>query len=321
MVGYGLLIAKTVNIGDDIQSLAAMQFLPRVDVFLDRDNLQDIALTESIKVIMNGWFTLHPEKWPPISKIIPLFISFHISPQVVKDFLTEDTISYLKNHEPIGTRDIFTRNILQEVGIEAYFSGCLTLTLDYKYSTTINHESEDDKKILIIDLDEGALNSIPEYILDEAVILTHSLYSFKKDYLTKLKLYSMWKNIRSIVPITSALDALRRYRAKFDSPEKRLNLAEKRILQIANSRLVITSRLHAALPAVAFGIPVLFVHRNLNDPRFSGLLQFFNFYSISEFHDIIRDFDWDNPPDNPNRKILAKVKQNLIQEVTKFVNL
>jgi len=31
-VKYGLIVAFTENLGDDIQSLAALQFLPRVDL-------------------------------------------------------------------------------------------------------------------------------------------------------------------------------------------------------------------------------------------------------------------------------------------------
>ena len=44
--------------------------------------------------------------------------------------LTEKGIAYLKKHAPIGCRDKFTVQILNEKGIDAYFTGCLTLTLD-----------------------------------------------------------------------------------------------------------------------------------------------------------------------------------------------
>ncbi len=42
----------TVNIGDYIQSLAAAQFLPHVDGYIDRDNI--LNLLEGA-VIGNGW--------------------------------------------------------------------------------------------------------------------------------------------------------------------------------------------------------------------------------------------------------------------------
>ena len=37
---FGLVVyPETQNLGDDIQSYAAMQFLPRVDYYLDRERL------------------------------------------------------------------------------------------------------------------------------------------------------------------------------------------------------------------------------------------------------------------------------------------
>ncbi|MHB9292886.1 hypothetical protein Holit_01999 [Hollandina sp. SP2] len=41
-------------------------------------------------------------------------------------------IKYLKKHEPIGCRDYGTVKLLGKYGINAYFSGCLTLTLGRK---------------------------------------------------------------------------------------------------------------------------------------------------------------------------------------------
>lgn len=65
MVKYGLLTYRTENIGDEIQSIAARQFLPRVDVYVERDSLNNVVSDEKIKLIMNGWFTHKPENWPP----------------------------------------------------------------------------------------------------------------------------------------------------------------------------------------------------------------------------------------------------------------
>jgi len=61
MVKYGLLTYRTENIGDEIQSIAARQFLPRVDIYVERDSLNNVVSDEKIKLIMNGWFTHKPE--------------------------------------------------------------------------------------------------------------------------------------------------------------------------------------------------------------------------------------------------------------------
>lgn len=58
-------------------------------------------------------------------------------------------------------------------------------------------------------------------------------------------------------------------KANRHSPQYRLLLALRRIIQIANACLVITLRLHVALPAVALGVPTILINRNLNNPKFT----------------------------------------------------
>ncbi len=48
------------NIGDYIQSLAAKQFFHKIDVLIDRENL-DKYTGEKVKIILNGWFMHSPE--------------------------------------------------------------------------------------------------------------------------------------------------------------------------------------------------------------------------------------------------------------------
>ena len=66
------------NAGDYIQSLAAAQYLPRVDKYLNREKLSEYK-GEPVKLIMNGWFMHQPECWPPSKQIFPLLTSFHIN--------------------------------------------------------------------------------------------------------------------------------------------------------------------------------------------------------------------------------------------------
>lgn len=131
-----LYYADSENIGDDIQTYAQRRFLPRVDYWIDRESLHIFSPDEEYKValIMNAWFMYTPQNWPPSPYIYPLFISTHFSKYHVQWLkLKEEKYSlaqrYLKENEPIGCRDASTLQMLQELGIEAYFSGCLTLTL------------------------------------------------------------------------------------------------------------------------------------------------------------------------------------------------
>ncbi len=58
---------NTRNLGDEIQSIAARQFLPRVDGFIDRDRLvmSGRKKNANFKLILNGWYSHSPERWPP----------------------------------------------------------------------------------------------------------------------------------------------------------------------------------------------------------------------------------------------------------------
>jgi glycosyltransferase involved in cell wall biosynthesis len=69
---------KTNNLGDEIQSIAARQFLPAADYYIDREALDAFspAPDQEVRLIMNGWFCHRPERWPPSPSIRPLLIRF-----------------------------------------------------------------------------------------------------------------------------------------------------------------------------------------------------------------------------------------------------
>jgi hypothetical protein len=126
---YAVMWASTVNIGDDIQTLAAINFLKKKGIteytFIDREKLSDYN-GKPITMIMNGWYMHNINKFPPSNKIKPIFISVHINtPELIKR-----NISYFKKHEPIGCRDEATVKLFKKHGINAYFTGCLTLLFD-----------------------------------------------------------------------------------------------------------------------------------------------------------------------------------------------
>lgn len=136
----GVLAMSTeeyLNIGDYIQGLAPAQFFDNIDLYIERERLGAYN-GEECKVIMNGWYMHRPSYWPPSPKIKPLFVAFHITTTVKDRILTDKGIEYLKKHQPIGCRDYFTRDLLLDKGIDAYFSGCMTLTLGEKYLNSEN---------------------------------------------------------------------------------------------------------------------------------------------------------------------------------------
>ncbi|MGI9178226.1 MAG: glycosyltransferase, partial [Pirellulales bacterium] len=143
------------NLGDSIQSLAALncykhalrldmpfaEFLERVVtdtvpgarfVFVNRDASRRQQLPSRVVTLVNGWF-MHPGRsgeldWPMHESILPVFASFHLADDRL---LTRAGIEYFKRFEPIGCRDDATVEKLRSRGIDAYFTGCLTLTIDF----------------------------------------------------------------------------------------------------------------------------------------------------------------------------------------------
>src|SRR5580658_2651462 len=71
---YALLSYRTDNLGDEIQSIAAEQFLPWIDLRIDRDRLdrRPDGTPDGIKIILNGWYINAPQCWPPGSFLSPL---------------------------------------------------------------------------------------------------------------------------------------------------------------------------------------------------------------------------------------------------------
>jgi hypothetical protein len=138
---FGLLsYSDTNNLGDEIQSLAARRFLPQVDHFIDRESLDTFkpgSDASPVALVLNGWFCHRPENWPPAASIRPLLVSMHISTQrpagalsPPDTMLSEPAVRYLRRLGPVGARDVHTLDLLRAADVEAYFSGCLTLTLE-----------------------------------------------------------------------------------------------------------------------------------------------------------------------------------------------
>jgi len=256
---------ESVNLGDPIQTLAAMQFLPRVDYWIDRDASHKFRNQKS-KVIFNGWFTHHPENWPPAESIQPLFISFHLAEETILN--SKSSVDYFRRFAPIGCRDLYTVECFKKRGVPAYFSGCLTLTFKNRFPSRMN-------SICIVDCH-----------------LNHPQWDYPPgcpELLEKLVPESIKKQALYFTHEDTVTDPA-------GNPHAKLERAQKLLDTYAQAKLIITTRLHCALPSVAFDTPVIFLHKNLDDPRFKGLLNLVHAYSPRNER---IEFDWENPPPNP----------------------
>ena len=158
-IKYGLVIAFNENLGDDIQSLTALQFLPGVDYVIHREYMAKcmnmLEKEKEVKVIMNGWFMHLPSNWRIAENVKPLFISFHWVHRKLSHHVKRD----LKRYELVGARDLYTQRLLAREDVKSYFSGCLMLTLDYGFSW-LKDSSSRRKPIVLVDVPSTILNII-----------------------------------------------------------------------------------------------------------------------------------------------------------------
>ncbi|OQX78354.1 MAG: hypothetical protein B6D64_06830 [Bacteroidetes bacterium 4484_276] len=311
---YGVIsYPGSINIGDEVQSVATVRLLPRVDYYLPREELNNPPVSEDVKLICNGWFMMKPKNWPPAKNIIPLFTSFHItnSNSSYKLLTQKKLIDYYKQFEPIGCRDMKTMEYFKKIGIKAYFSNCITLTLENQFT-----ERNDD--ILLVDpLRYNYTKPYRDFFIDKMV---------PKKYHYNIKFVGQRRKVIDL------------------SREERFAEAEKLIEMYSKAKMVITSRIHAALPCLALGTPVYFINAgyhsslfNLND-RFEGIMDLFNvigedvfpYSSASVFHRAIRGLnlykfsgskplpiDWENP--GPNSDDYMKYTKLLKEKVKGFL--
>ncbi len=245
---YGVIWAPSrSNYGDDIQALAAIHLLKKFGVeevvFIDREKAF-LYKGEPVHVVMNGWYMSNYRYFPPTKQIHPFFISFHVTPEEV----IRDNIDYFKTHGPIGCRDLSTLQKCQKYGIDAYFSGCLTLTFDEVWPKS--------EQTYLVDV-------VPPFNRDTRLELD----------LSKITASEQGQFITQGAPPIPKKENLTRH----------LKYVECLLDKYKKAKLVITSRLHCALPCQAFGTDVVFVHNNYaKDPRFKGLEKYLNGYDGGE---------------------------------------
>lgn len=279
------------NIGDYVQSIAARQFLPSVDFYVNREHL-DNPISDATKLIMNGWFMHNPDNWPPCEKITPLFVAFHMNKLAEGTMLSTNGIDYLKKHEPIGCRDRYTESLLKSKGIDAYFSGCMTLTLGHTY----HHEDIANAKVYFTDLD-----STLEHTLSFKAKCLWAITA-KRNLLKRIQRQMMKCGVKKALRTVAAFyvtyckvidDKLFEkaiYRAHeipdtFENDDAKFKYADELLREYSKAKFVVSSRIHCALPCLGMGTPVVFVTNDLvgevHNCRLDGLKQLFHRIEIT----------------------------------------
>lgn len=289
---YGILFNKSnMNIGDDIQAYATERFLPRIDCFIDREHIDSFESEngEPVAVIMNAWYMWQKWNWPPSKYIYPLMTGFHYADHQLArqwygtplkyEFLEGIGGDYLNAYGPVGCRDMFTMNNLSRIGVNAFFSGCITMTLP-------RMPERDDKGsyVCLVDVAKKAREQL-HGVLDGKI------------------------EVREISHLRERDETL--------PWDKRREIVEELLTIYQNARCVVTKRLHCALPCLAMGVPVLLVRGNEDDTRFEPYYDFLYHYSVDEIARGEYSYDFLNPP--ANREDFLPYREKLIARIREFV--
>ncbi|MDM1348436.1 polysaccharide pyruvyl transferase family protein [Myroides marinus] len=297
---------NSVNIGDYVQSLAAKQFFNNEETVLwNRDELKLYNLGTG-KLVMNAWFTYKVENFIPSVDIEPLFVSFHLNSTCKKELLSDsEVVSYLRKYEPIGCRDVETARSLEKVNIKSYFSGCLTTTLGLSYKKELPKRD----KIYIVDplsyLPKGnglgsIFSSLVRYFKNKGKI-DLIISNYKKH--NKFGIWSGKIGFGRVLLATETYYLLKQFidedvflnecvyvtqyhkKSEYPSIKESFDRASELLQLYSDAKLVITSRIHCALPSTGFETPVLFIN-NISDKeestcRLEGLSDLFNTIEVS----------------------------------------
>lgn len=299
---YGLVISsRGYNLGDDIQSYAASCFIPKIDFLIRRERISAAKVSPGTKVIINGWYMHNTKYWPPNQRITPLFISFHSRPyktnSKVEEYLNliigntrsgscldPKYFDYLARQQKIGCRDEFTCSSLRQIGIQdAYFSGCITLTLS-------SRKQRDHDRVVFVD----PFSPLPVL-----------------NYNPKL-----WKRL----PVKLRKKAIKLSHLCFEqNSSERLKMASEYIDCYSSSSLVVTSRLHAALPCLALGTPVIFINPNHRPERLLGYESLLSPVSRDEFIEAANSNNLSKVISNPDTNKLIFLKEQMISTISNFL--
>ncbi|GAB6987373.1 hypothetical protein [Nocardioides pyridinolyticus] len=204
---------------------------------VSRDFSAGDEIPEGTWLLAFGWH-LHPSfglryGLPYDPRLRPLFVSFHLH---AIDVLDQPTIEYLRAHGPIGCRDWSTVDLPLSAGVDAFFTGCVTSTVDAVFPSLDSLDSLDRSDALALGvIDTPDPDDLPS---DRPVLRLGNSDAAHRD-------------LDIVSGTRAAIEVLEDYQRRLDR--------------------VVTSRLHAYLPAVSLGLEVDLRPTNPGSARFTGL--------------------------------------------------
>lgn len=237
------------NIGDVLQGMVARQFLPSSSTAVDREQTRGMSDAIPSLLLANGWFIHDRRSFPPPETVTPLYVSMHIDN--LRWLRLPEVRSHLRRHAPIGCRDRKTMLLLWGWGIPAYYSGCLTLTTNTLEIPTLPRSGE---RLLV----DGVDHPLPAAVVDRLESLLGGSFT-RISHDPPDPVGPFYEYCQRGTQVMNGL--LARYQA---------------------ADLVVTSKIHCALPCLALGVPVLLVHPHPRERRLDPVRELIRIWSYEE---------------------------------------
>lgn len=265
---------RIINIGDLFMCLAVKRIYEKMEI--PKDEIVEIQTYDFEDY--DGEYIVLPmnfyESYLRISpRILPTFLALSLE---WEQEWSEKEINMLRRFSPIGCRDERTMRELHKLGIDAYFNGCLVGTFP-KRETNLDTQ----KKVFIIDAHECIKKVMPDSLKQEAVYFPHEYFKTLPDFLGE------YDNI-------------------FDFAQSVIDMYAK------EAKMIITSRFHGAVIALALGIPVILIMDN-DYYKYSWIKKYIPIYVPAD----VEKIDWNPEPkciSDEEKELMIKVAQKRLRD-------
>lgn len=201
-------------------------------------------------------------------RILPVYLGLTLGGG--NPVLTEREQNTLRRFQPIGCRDERTYHLMLDNGIDAYFAGCIVSTFPEREQNLPTQTIN-----YIVDVEAGVKDYIPEEIKKNCQFFTHDYYMTPEEMTQGNGIYDFGENL--------------------------IEMYSK------NARLIITSKFHAAVIALALGIPVIMIIEN-NYYKYTWMSKYIPIYEPKDYPNI----DW-----NPKPVVIAPYEKELMLKIAR----
>jgi hypothetical protein len=276
---YGLYYFKNTKVlGDDFWAYAQSLFYPRIDYLIDNTTIYNFKSKDNEKVATIVSAFVEPLNYEyafmPPSNIVPFFVGSYFRSTMWEYIENDCVLKYLKSVGPIGCRSKSNVKKLQSHGIDAYFTGCITLTLP-----KVDKKKLTSKYICCVDVPDYVVDYVKKSVGDNFEVrrMSHEIWTWSEEEQKRYSELSIYERFEKI----------------------------KRYIEIyANAYCVVTSKLHCAMPCLTQDTPVLLTVPedgygvfDMQD-RMGDFFELFHLAYYSDFIDGTVKYDFLNPCEN-----------------------